>query len=77
LADSPAFTSAPLTSEQVPFKTNLETTRNDLPIIHDTFRRKYDVKTFLVRFSYRPLLRQCHNTAPGCFINPHLALGAI
>jgi len=24
--------------------TNVETARNDLPIIHDTFRRKQDVK---------------------------------
>jgi len=27
---------------------NVETVRNDLPIIHDTFRRKQDVKAVLV-----------------------------
>jgi len=32
--------SAGLTSEQVPFKTNVETARNDSPITHDTIRRK-------------------------------------
>jgi len=36
-------------SEQVPIK-RTETAGNDLPVTHDTFRRKQDVKALSTRF---------------------------
>jgi len=46
---------------------DVETTRNDLPVTHDTFRRKFDVKAVSNKVQVPPLLRQRHNAAIGLF----------
>jgi len=40
LVYSLVFKSARSASEQVPYKPNVETARNYLPVTHDAFRRK-------------------------------------
>jgi len=59
LVYSQVFKSARPTREQ----TNVETARNDLPITHDAFRRKWDVKAVSRNVQIQPLLRQRHNVA--------------
>ena len=59
------------------FWTNVEAARNDLPVTHDTFRRKKDEKAVSSKVPVPPLSRQRHNAPLGYFTSPHLALGAI
>ena len=59
LVFSQVFKSARPTGEQ----TNVETARNDLPITHDAFRRKWDVKAVSRNVQIQPMSRQRHNVA--------------
>jgi len=43
--------------------TNVETARNDVPITHDTFRRKSDVKAVSSKVQIPPMLHQRRNAA--------------
>jgi len=64
-------------------KADTGSSRNDLPICHGTFRKKWDVKAAsnkahrhcCVSVIMRP--SGSHNAALGYFKRPHLALGAI
>jgi len=57
--------------------TNVDTARNDLPVIHDTFRRKQDVKPVFSKFRYRYCLVSVIMRPAGYLTSRHLAHGAI
>jgi len=42
---------------------NIDMARNDFPVTHNNFRRKYDVKAVSRRVQVLPLLYQHHNVA--------------
>jgi len=52
-------------NESSSFETKEERTRNDLPVTHDVFRRKYFMKDLSCKVQIPPLLRQRHNAAVG------------
>jgi len=66
------FKSARLASEQSSFSTNLETARNYLPVTHDTFGKKWNVKAVSSKVQVTPLLRQRHNVAHGLHHKPSI-----
>ena len=61
---------------------NVKTARNDLPIIHDTFRRKQDVKLcsplkFTATYMYRYCCVRVIMRPAGYLVSPHVAHRAI
>jgi len=58
-------------------ETNVETARNDLPIIHDIFRRKQDVKAVFNKFRYGYCFVSVIMRPAGYLTSPHLVHGAI
>jgi len=57
--------------------TNVETARNDLPVVHDTFRRKQDANAVSSKFMYRYCCVSVIMRPAGYLTSPHLAHGAI
>jgi len=57
--------------------TNAATATNDLSVIHDTFRRKYDVKAVSSTFRYRHCCVSVIMRPAGYLKSPYLAHGAI
>jgi len=57
---------------------NVETARNELPVTHDTFCRKADVKAVSSKGSGIAFVAsESYMRLSGYFISPHLALGTI